>query len=77
MKTEILHFWDLETWKRANESTKQIYQLTKAFPKQERYGITDQLRRASSSIGANIAEGFDRYHFNDKKKFYYYARGST
>ena len=54
----------------------QIYKLTKEFPKQETYGLVDQLRRAANSICANIAEGFDRYHTKDKIRFYYTARAS-
>lgn len=53
-----------------------IYKLTKVFPKEEKYGIADQLRRSTSSITANIAEGWGRYHFKDRMKFYYNARGS-
>jgi len=41
------------------------------------FGITSQLRRASSSVTANMAEGFARYHYNDKIRFYYQARGSV
>lgn len=73
----IQRFWELETWKRANELTKKIYEITKTYPKEERYGLVDQMRRASSSVGANIAEGFDRYHYKDKQRFYYHARGSA
>ena len=50
--------------------------VLKKFPKEERFGIIDQLRRAVSSITANIAEGWGRYHFADRIKFYYQARGS-
>lgn len=53
------------------------YRITEHFPKEELYGITSQLRRAASSITANIAEGFARYHFKDKVRFYYQARGSV
>jgi four helix bundle protein len=74
---EIKDFYDLDAWKKANDFTVEIYKLTKGFPKDELYGITSQLRRASSSIAANIAEGFSRYHFNDKIRFYYNARGSV
>lgn len=42
----------------------------------ETYGLTDQLKRASASIGANIAEGFGRYHYKDKLLFFYNSRGS-
>jgi len=54
----------------------QVYELTKVFPRQETYGIIDQLRRSVNSICANIAEGFERYHTKDKVRFYYNARGS-
>ncbi len=50
--------------------------MTKDFPKDETYGMRDQIRRAAASIGANIAEGFGRYHFRDKLVFFYNARGS-
>lgn len=69
-------FYDLEVWKKAKEIVITIYQITKDFPKEEGYGLTSQLRRSSSSICANIAEGFSRYHTKDKIKFYYNARGS-
>jgi four helix bundle protein len=54
----------------------QIYQITNGFPREEKYGLTDQLRRSANSVCANIAEGFSRYHAKDKIKFYYNARGS-
>lgn len=60
----------------ALELAVEIYQLTKSFPKEERCGLIDQLRRAVASIGANIAESFGRYHYKDKMVFYYNARGS-
>jgi four helix bundle protein len=73
----IKDFYDLDTWKKANDLVVAVYKITKNFPKDELYGITSQLRRAASSITANIAEGFNRYHFNDKIRFYYNARGSV
>lgn len=75
--SQILHFYDLDIWKEANELCIKIYKLTENFPKKETYGIVDQIRRASASVGANIAEGFGRYHFKDKIKFYYNSRGSA
>ena len=69
-------FYELEVWKKAKELVIIIYKLTKNFPKEEAYGLTSQLRRSSSSICANIAEGFSRYHTKDKIRFYYHARGS-
>jgi len=73
---KIEEFYQLEAWNKSHQLTILIYKITKSFPKEERYGLIDQLRRAASSVGANIAEGFGRYHFADKVKFYYQARGS-
>lgn len=53
-----------------------IYQITKNFPKEELFGITSQLRRATSSIGANLAEGYNRHTIKDQSRFYYIAKGS-
>lgn len=74
---EIKKFYDLTAWKQAHELVLGIYKITKNFPKEEQFGVTSQLRRASSSITANIAEGFGRYHFKDKIRFYYRSRGSA
>ncbi|MEK7575474.1 MAG: four helix bundle protein [Patescibacteria group bacterium] len=73
----IKEFYDLDVWEKGHQLVLEIYRITKDFPKEEKFGIIDQLRRAASSITANIAEGFERYHFNDKIKFYYQARGSV
>lgn len=69
-------FEDLETWQFAHKFALGIYKITKGFPKDELYGLVSQLRRAALSITSNIAEGFSRYHYNDKIRFYYNARGS-
>ncbi len=74
--SKIQNFNDLEVWKRAHSFATRIYTITKGFPKDERFGLTDQIRRAASSIGANIAEGFGRYRSNDKIRFFYNSRGS-
>ena len=63
-------------WKNAHVLVLKIYRLTDSLPNSEKYGITSQLQRAASSITANIAEGFARYHFKDKIRFYHNARGS-
>jgi four helix bundle protein len=76
MEEKIKNFYDLDAWKKSHEFALNIYAITKKLPKEELYGITSQLRRAASSISANIAEGFSRYHFNDKIRFYYNSRGS-
>lgn len=75
--TKIKNFYDLDAWKKGHELVLEIYKVTKDFSAEERFGITSQLRRAASSITANTAEGFERYHFKDKARFYYQARGSV
>ena len=73
----IKNFNDLDAWKKSHNLVLEIYKITKDFPKEELYGVVSQLRRAASSITANIAEGFARYHFKDKIRFYHQARGSA
>lgn len=53
-------FEKLETWKEAVSLVKDIYRVTEDFPKEERFGLTSQLRRASISIASNLAEGTSR-----------------
>ncbi|OGZ60081.1 MAG: hypothetical protein A3F94_02725 [Candidatus Spechtbacteria bacterium RIFCSPLOWO2_12_FULL_38_22] len=76
-ENSIKNFYDLGAWKKGHQLIIKIYQITERFPKEEVFGITSQLRRASSSVTANMAEGFARYHYNDKIRFYYQARGSV
>jgi four helix bundle protein len=70
-------FYDLEVWKKAKALVIEIYRVSKEFPRDERFGLTDQLRRAANSICANLAEGYSRFHTKDKIRFYYNARGSV
>ncbi len=77
MKKDINNFDDLEAWQKAHELALDIYNITSGFPKEELFGLTRQLRRAASSVSANIAEGFARFHYKDKARFYYQARGSN
>ena len=70
-------FQDLTVWQRAMELTEAVYGLTKTFPKDEIYGLTSQLRRASISIASNIAEGRGRATDPDFKHFLNIAQGST
>ena len=51
------NYKDLKVWEKAHEFTLKVYEMTKTFPKEEIYSLTNQLRRAASSIPANIAEG--------------------
>src|SRR5438046_4364258 len=54
----VKHFKDLEVYKRQRNLAKEVFALSKQFPKEELYSLTDQLRRASRSIGAQIAEAW-------------------
>jgi four helix bundle protein len=63
MESKIKNFYDLEAWKEGHKLVLDVYKITSDFPNDEKFGIISQLRRAVSSITANIAEGFERYHF--------------
>ncbi|MCO6464296.1 MAG: four helix bundle protein [Saprospiraceae bacterium] len=71
------NFEKLEIWKLAFKLTTQIYTTTKKFPPSERFGLISQLRRAASSIPANIAEGVSRFGKKDRARFIEIAYGST
>ena len=73
---KIKNFSDLVTYKEAHKLVLMIYKVTKGFPKEERYGLIDQMRRAAVSITSNIAEGFSRNSGRDKYQFYTMAVGS-
>jgi four helix bundle protein len=70
-------FKDLKVWTKAHELTLSIYGLTRAFPREEIYGLTSQMRRSAASIGANIAEGCGRGSDSELKRFVQIARGSA
>jgi len=61
----VKSFRDLKAWEKAHELVLKIYELTKSFPEDKRFGLISQLRRASSSIPTNIVEGFKRNTTND------------
>ncbi|MBL8174046.1 MAG: four helix bundle protein [Bryobacterales bacterium] len=69
-------FRDLLVWRKAHEFVLAVYAFTAGFPKQETYGLSQQMRRASVSIPANIAEGFRRRGKPDKVRFLNIAEGS-
>lgn len=73
---KIETFTDLNVWKEGHMLVVMIYRITKDFPKEEIYSLTDQMRRAATSITANIAEGFGRQGFKEKVQFYYLSKGS-
>jgi four helix bundle protein len=68
---------DLRVWQTARELVKEIYVLTEAFPERERFGLTNQIRRAVVSIAANIAEGAKRRSANDYARFLNISEGSA
>ncbi len=72
----IKSYKDLEVWNKGIELVKQVYLSTKKFPKEEIYGLTNQMRRSSVSIPSNIAEGKMRQHTNEYVQFLYVALGS-
>lgn len=69
-------FKDIVAWQKGYELTILIYKLTLQFPKEELFGLTSQLRRASVSIISNIAEGFGRQSLKEAVYFYKISRGS-
>ena|SRR3989344_2627247 len=77
MKTKITKFEDLRIWTLGHELVLEIYIITKKFPKEELYGLVSQLRRAASSVCANIVEGFYRNTTKELVKFLFNARGSA
>jgi len=67
---------DYEIWKRGRVIAKMVYMLTKRFPKEELYGMTSQMRRAATSIPANIAGGWGRHYLGEFIHFLRTANGS-
>lgn len=66
----------LACWKSARELKNYAKEITKKFPNDEKFRLTDQIIRASRSVGANIAEGYGRFSFQENAKFCRDARGS-
>lgn len=75
--SQIKSYKELIVWQKALELSKEIYIITRAFPREEQFVLTSQMRRAVISILSNIAEGSGRYFVNEWKQFYSYAYGST
>lgn len=74
--SKIKDFTDLYAWKEGHSLVIEVYKITKEFPTDERFGLTNQIRRAAVSITSNIAEGFSRRTYIDKAHFYSISLGS-
>ena len=70
-------FRELAVWQRSIELTVAVYELTSEFPAAERFGLVNQLRRASVSVASNIAEGYGRSTKGEYLLFLGHARGSN
>ena len=73
----VMNLDKLEVWKRAQDFAMLIYkQVIPLLPASEKYNLADRLKRAATSVPANIAEGHGRYHYLDHVRFCYMVRGS-
>lgn len=70
-------FLKLKVWEKAHRVTLDIYAVSKSFPRDQLYGLISQMRRASASIGANIAEGTCRKGDGEFRRFLHIAAGSA
>jgi four helix bundle protein len=77
MRPKIQSYEDLEVWQLAMTLAEECYKLTAAFPREETYGLTAQIRRAAVSIPANIAEGYGRNQTGNFLHFLRIAQGSV
>jgi four helix bundle protein len=74
--SKVKHYKDLLVWQKGMTLVKSIYALTAMFPREERYGLTSQLRRAAVSVPSNIAEGQARQSTKEFLQFISHAEGS-
>ena len=73
----VRDFTDLETWQLARELRQSVYAASKAFPRDEAFGLASQIKRAARSVTANIAEGFGRFSYQENIQFCRQSRGSV
>ncbi|MBI2270648.1 MAG: four helix bundle protein [Bacteroidetes bacterium] len=74
--SQIKSFEDLNCWKAGTEVRRCIMKMVRKFPPEEKYALTDDMRRASRSVTHNIAEGYGRFHFKDNIRFCRHSKGS-
>jgi len=72
----LKHFKELKVWRKSYELCLKLYELTANFPKEERFGLTSQIRRSAVSIPSNTAEGYGRKTTADYVRMLYIAYGS-
>ena len=77
MADVVRNYRDLKVWQKGIELVKEVYTLTRKFPKYETYGLADQMRRSSVSVPSNIAEGQARQHTGESRQFLHTALGSA
>ena len=75
--SKIKSFTDLIAWQEGHRLVLSIYKITRTFPKEEMFGLTNQMRRCVVSITSNIAEGFSRQSNKEKIQFFSISLGST
>ncbi len=73
---KVRSYRELDVWKKGIEIVDLVYEITKKFPNEERYGLATQMQRAAVSIPSNIAEGFARQHTKEYQQFCYISLGS-
>jgi len=77
MEKKFNDFRDMGVWQKSFKLLIEIYQLIKIFPADERFALTDQLKRAANSVVHNLTEGYGRFESKDKTRFYKISRGSA
>ena len=77
MEKKFNDFRDMSVWQKSFILLIEVYLLIKLFPTDERFALTDQLKRAANSVVHNLAEGYGRFEPKDKTRFYKISRGSA
>jgi four helix bundle protein len=73
----LKNYKELKVWQKAYQLCLEVYKMTKGFPKEERYGLTSQIRRSAVSVPSNIAEGYGRKTTPEYIRSLYFAYGSN
>lgn len=76
MEKQFKKYTELEVWNQARKLVATVYSATNNYPKEEQFGLVNQMRRCSVSIPSNIAEGCGRHHKKESIQFFFIARGS-